>query len=105
MSQIKKVVLAYSGGLDTSIIIPWLKENYGDPEIIAVSGDVGPVSYTHLDVYKRQDTILQVSDSTIPAVSDLSETRNTTLAPSPCSIRAHSIPIEPPDVAITTILF
>ena len=39
--QIKKVVLAYSGGLDTSIIIPWLKENYGDPEIIAVSGDVG----------------------------------------------------------------
>ena len=39
--QIKKVVLAYSGGLDTSIVIPWLKENYGDPEIIAVSGDVG----------------------------------------------------------------
>ena len=33
--------LAYSGGLDTSIIIPWLKENYGDPEIIAVSGNVG----------------------------------------------------------------
>ena len=40
-SEIKKVVLAYSGGLDTSIIIPWLKENYGNPEIIAVSGDVG----------------------------------------------------------------
>ena len=39
--QIKKVVLAYSGGLDTSIIIPWLKENYGNPEIIAVSGNVG----------------------------------------------------------------
>lgn len=38
---VKKVVLAYSGGLDTSIIIPWLKENYGDPEIIAVSGNVG----------------------------------------------------------------
>ncbi|MBQ9346139.1 MAG: argininosuccinate synthase, partial [Oscillibacter sp.] len=38
---VKKVVLAYSGGLDTSIIIPWLKENYGNPEIIAVSGDVG----------------------------------------------------------------
>ncbi|MGH4038410.1 MAG: argininosuccinate synthase [Sphaerochaeta sp.] len=37
----KKIVLAYSGGLDTSIIIPWLKENYGDPEIIAVSADVG----------------------------------------------------------------
>ena len=41
MSEIKKVVLAYSGGLDTSIIIPWLKENYNDPEIIAVSGNVG----------------------------------------------------------------
>ncbi|MDD6785449.1 MAG: argininosuccinate synthase [Eggerthellales bacterium] len=39
--DIKKVVLAYSGGLDTSIIIPWLKENYNDPEIIAVSGNVG----------------------------------------------------------------
>ena len=39
--KIKKVVLAYSGGLDTSIIIPWLKENYGNPEIIAVSGNVG----------------------------------------------------------------
>ena len=41
MSQIKKVVLAYSSGLDTSIIIPWLKENYNNPEIIAVSGNVG----------------------------------------------------------------
>ena len=41
MADIKKVVLAYSGGLDTSIIIPWLKENYGNPEIIAVAGDVG----------------------------------------------------------------
>ena len=39
--SVKKVVLAYSGGLDTSIIIPWLKENYGNPEIIAVSGNVG----------------------------------------------------------------
>ena len=39
--NIKKIVLAYSGGLDTSIIIPWLKENYNNPEIIAVSGDVG----------------------------------------------------------------
>ena len=38
---IKKVVLAYSGGLDTSIIIPWLKENYDNCEVIAVSGDVG----------------------------------------------------------------
>ena len=41
MSDIKKVVLAYSGGLDTSIIIPWLKENYNNCEVIAVSGDVG----------------------------------------------------------------
>ncbi len=41
MSDIKKVVLAYSGGLDTSIIIPWLKENYDNCEVIAVSGDVG----------------------------------------------------------------
>ncbi len=40
-NNIKKVVLAYSGGLDTSIIIPWLKENYNDPEIIAVAGNVG----------------------------------------------------------------
>jgi len=39
--EIKKVVLAYSGGLDTSIIIPWLKENYDNCEVIAVSGDVG----------------------------------------------------------------
>ncbi len=40
-SSIKKVVLAYSGGLDTSIIIPWLKENYNNCEVIAVSGNVG----------------------------------------------------------------
>ncbi len=37
----KKVVLAYSGGLDTSIIIPWLKENYNNCEVVAVSGNVG----------------------------------------------------------------
>lgn len=41
METIKKVVLAYSGGLDTSIIIPWLKENYDNCEVVAVSGDVG----------------------------------------------------------------
>ena len=41
MEKIKKVVLAYSGGLDTSIIIPWLKENYDNCEVSAVSGDVG----------------------------------------------------------------
>jgi len=39
--EIKKVVLAYSGGLDTSIIIAWLKENYNNCEVICVSGDVG----------------------------------------------------------------
>ena len=39
--NVKKVVLAYSGGLDTSIIIPWLKENYNNCEVIAVSGNVG----------------------------------------------------------------
>ena len=39
--DIKKVVLTYSGGLDTSIIIPWLKENYNNCEVIAVSADVG----------------------------------------------------------------
>ena len=40
-NKIKKVVLAYSGGLDTSIIIPWLKENYDGCEVIAVAGNVG----------------------------------------------------------------
>src|SRR6058998_1810267 len=41
MSSVKKVVLAYAGGLDTSIIIPWIKENYGGAEIVAYCGDVG----------------------------------------------------------------
>ena len=36
-----KIVMAYSGGLDTSVMIPWLKENYGDAEIIAYTGDLG----------------------------------------------------------------
>jgi len=39
--QIKKIVLAYSGGLDTSIIIPWLKENYPGSEVVAMCTDVG----------------------------------------------------------------
>ena len=43
-ADIKKVVLAYSGGLDTSIIIPWLKENYNNCEVIAVAGNVGQAS-------------------------------------------------------------
>jgi argininosuccinate synthase len=41
MASVKKVVLAYSGGLDTSIIMPWIKENYGGAEIVAYCGDVG----------------------------------------------------------------
>ena len=41
MSKIPKVVLAYSGGLDTSIIIPWLKEHYDNCEVVAVCGNVG----------------------------------------------------------------
>ncbi len=41
MAQYKKIVLAYSGGLDTSIIIPWLKENYDNCEVIAVAANVG----------------------------------------------------------------
>ena len=39
--DIKKIVLAYSGGLDTSAIIPWLKENYGGCEVIAFVADIG----------------------------------------------------------------
>jgi len=41
MSDVKRVMLAYSGGLDTSIAIPWIKENYGGAEVIAYCGDVG----------------------------------------------------------------
>ena len=41
MSDIKKIVLAYSGGLDTSVIIPWLKENYEGCEVIAACADLG----------------------------------------------------------------
>ena len=72
--QIKKVVLAYSGGLDTSIIIPWLKENDGDPEIIAVSGDVG--QGTELDgleekALKTGASKLIVADLTDEMVDDV----------------------------------
>ena len=51
----KKVVLAYSGGLDTSIIIPWLKENY-DYEVIAMVGDVGQGDDIEAVVKKAYDT-------------------------------------------------
>ena len=72
--EIKKVVLAYSGGLDTSIIIPWLKENYNDPEIIAVSGDVG--QGTELDgleekAIKTGASKLYVEDLTDEMVDDV----------------------------------
>ena len=48
MVAVKKVVLAYSGGVDTSICIPYLKNIYGVSEVIAYIADLGPVSYTHL---------------------------------------------------------
>ncbi len=48
----EKVVLAYSGGLDTSIIIPWLKENYEDIDVIAVCGNVGQEDKME-DVYEK----------------------------------------------------
>ena len=51
-NDIKKIVLAYSGGLDTSIIIPWLKENYNTPEIIAVAADVGQGD--ELDAWRKR---------------------------------------------------
>ena len=41
MKQFKKIILSYSGGLDTSIMIPWLKENYDNCEVVCVTGDVG----------------------------------------------------------------
>ena len=74
MAEIKKVVLAYSGGLDTSIIIPWLKENYNNPEIIAVSGDVG--QGTELDgleekAIKTGASKLYVEDLTDEMVDDV----------------------------------
>ena len=74
MAEIKKVVLAYSGGLDTSIIIPWLKEHYNDPEIIAVSGDVG--QGTELDgleakAIKTGASKLYIADCTDEMVDDV----------------------------------
>ena len=73
MKEIKKVVLAYSGGLDTSIIIPWLKENYNNCEVIAVSGDVG--QGTELDgleekAIKTSASKLYVADLKDEFVSD-----------------------------------
>ena len=72
--QIKKVVLAYSGGLDTSIIIPWLKENYNNCEVVAVSGDVG--QGTELDgleekAIKTGASKLYIEDLTDEMVDDV----------------------------------
>ena len=72
--NIKKVVLAYSGGLDTSIIIPWLKENYNNCEGVAVSGDVG--QGTELDgleekALKTGASKLIVADLTDEMVDDV----------------------------------
>ena len=66
--DIKKVVLAYSGGLDTSIIIPWLKENYNNCEVIAVSADVG--QGTELD--GLEETALKTGASKL-YIEDLKE--------------------------------
>jgi len=59
----KKVVLAYSGGLDTSIIIPWLKESYGGCEVIAMIGDVGQKE--DLEAAKRKALATGASVATI----------------------------------------
>ncbi len=59
----KKVVLAYSGGLDTSIIIPWLKETYGGCEVIAMIGDVGQKE--DLEAAKRKALATGASIATI----------------------------------------
>jgi len=69
MSSVKKVVLAYSGGLDTSIIIPWIKENYSGAEIIGYCGDVGQGE--DLDAVKRKAL---ATGATKCIVEDLRET-------------------------------
>ena len=69
MGDIKKVVLAYSGGLDTSIIIPWLKENYDNCEVIAVAADVG--QGTELD--GLQEKAIQTGASKL-YIEDLTKT-------------------------------
>ena len=69
----EKMVLAYSGGLDTSIIIPWLKENYGDCEVIAVAGDVGQgeeLDHLHEKAKKTGASKLYIEDITEEFVND-----------------------------------
>jgi len=72
--DIKKIVLAYSGGLDTSIIIPWLKENYNNPEIIAVAADVGQgdeLDGLHEKAVKTGASKLYIEDLTDEMVDDV----------------------------------
>jgi argininosuccinate synthase len=72
MSDIKKVVLAYSGGLDTSVIIPWLKENYGC-EVIAMCADVGQgdeLAPVREKAIKSGASKVYIEDLTKPFVED-----------------------------------
>lgn len=72
MSDIKKVVLAYSGGLDTSVIIPWLKENYGC-EVIAMCADVGQgdeLAPVREKAIKSGASKVYIEDLTAPFVED-----------------------------------
>src|SRR6185436_1765390 len=66
---VKKVVLAYSGGLDTSIIIPWIKEHYPGAEVIAYCGDVGQGD--DLDAVRRK---AMATGASACVVEDLRET-------------------------------
>ena len=75
--DIKKIVLAYSGGLDTSIIIPWLKENYNDPDVpLPPGGDDGHLRGEALDGQLEADLIVALAGA---AVGD--GNRNTVLPP------------------------
>ena len=78
MSEIKKVVLAYSGGLDTSIIIPWLKENYNNPEIIAVSGNVGQMD----ELEGLEEKAIKTGASKLYVVDLMDEMVNDVIIPS-----------------------
>ena len=71
--QIKKVVLAYSGGLDTSIIIPWLKENYDNCEVIAVSADLG-----------QEDELEGLNEKAIKTGAAFRPVRSSTRSLKPC---------------------
>ena len=89
--DIKKVVLAYSGGLDTSIIIPWLKENYNNCEVIAVSADVG--QGTELDgleekALKTGASKLYIEDMFIPPYRQVRSTRTSTCSARPLPARS-----------------